>query len=50
MNLKLVGLHEKLCSSDLELGNSIRIFLETDQNEKNKCRDGRSQDLPDAHY
>jgi hypothetical protein len=33
----------------LEFGNHLSICLKTEENQENLCRDGRSQDLPDAN-
>jgi hypothetical protein len=33
----------------LEPGNHLRICLKTEEKQDNLCRDGRSQDLPDAY-
>jgi hypothetical protein len=46
MSLKWGGPHEK---HKLELGKHLSIYLKTEENQENQCRDGRSQDLPDAY-
>jgi hypothetical protein len=38
------------CSINSELGNHLSICLKTEENQENLCRDGRSQDLPDAYW
>jgi hypothetical protein len=36
-------------SSKMEIGNHLNIYLKTEENQENVCREARLQDLPDAH-
>jgi hypothetical protein len=45
MSLKSGELHEKHA---VATWNHLSICLKTEENQENLCRDGRSQDLPDA--
>jgi hypothetical protein len=36
-------------SNTLEPGNHLRICSKSEENKENPCRNGRSQDLPDAY-
>ena len=42
------GLHEKHVVANWKLGNHLSFRLQTQGNQKNLCRGGRSQDLPDT--
>jgi hypothetical protein len=49
MNLKSGGLHEKHAVATWNLGTISAFAYNTEENQENLCRDGRSQDLPDTH-
>jgi hypothetical protein len=44
------GLHEKHAVATSNLGTVSAFAYETEENQENLCRDGRSQDLPDTHW